>query len=534
MKKILCAILAVTMLFCMAVPAFASNDVAVYISYNKGNNSNDGLSASTPKKSLGAAGGNGAITDLENGGYLVISEKFYVGADYTWKTRGEVTITANYGGKDYKNPSPENNPASGVMKFAAGKVFSVASDLVLDDVILFQEAAQNKIVVKAGANLTITDKIVTMTKQPYYMVIEVERGGSATINGGTFSAITRPGDITIGKNVKIEEGTTTPSTPAVTTGDVCFLSYSGSNSNSGLSPDQPKKGYTGGIFDVLTNGGTVVVVGKSYIAGTAEANEYTFKAFSKPLTFTSVYGGKDYKNAEPANNPACAFKMGSGTVLHISSDVIFDNIILFQENNQNTIHVKSGATLTVTDTVKFMSKPGSYHFKIVIDKGATAVLSEEAQETFTIENNGTLNTYVPEGGSATKPVEKIEVKLKVGSTTAYVNGKTQTIDSAPINRNNRVLLPVRFLANTFGVANEGIKWDAATRTATLTNNEVTIVVTIDAPSMTVNGKTVALDSPAIIENGRTYLPVRAIANALGVANENIKWDAATSTATLTK
>ncbi|MBR5012177.1 MAG: copper amine oxidase N-terminal domain-containing protein, partial [Clostridia bacterium] len=65
-------------------------------------------------------------------------------------------------------------------------------------------------------------------------------------------------------------------------------------------------------------------------------------------------------------------------------------------------------------------------------------------------------------------------------------------------------------------------------------NEVTIVVTIDAPSMTVNGKTVALDSPAIIENSRTYLPVRAIANALGVANDNIKWDAATSTATLTK
>ncbi len=129
---------------------------------------------------------------------------------------------------------------------------------------------------------------------------------------------------------------------------------------------------------------------------------------------------------------------------------------------------------------------------------------------------------------------KTEVKLTIGSTTAYINGAAQTLDAAPINRNNRTMLPVRFLANAFGVTNDGIKWDAATRTATLSNKDVTIVVKIDAPSMTVNGKTVALDSPAIIENNRTYLPVRAIANALGVDNANIQWDAATSTATLVK
>ncbi|MBQ8836553.1 MAG: family 43 glycosylhydrolase [Clostridia bacterium] len=126
------------------------------------------------------------------------------------------------------------------------------------------------------------------------------------------------------------------------------------------------------------------------------------------------------------------------------------------------------------------------------------------------------------------------VKLTIGSTTAYINGVAQTLDAAPINRNNRTMLPVRFLANAFGVSNDGIKWDAATRTATLTNETTTIVVTIDAPTMTVNGETVALDSPAIIESNRTYLPVRAIANALGVSNDNIAWDAATNTATLVK
>ncbi len=144
------------------------------------------------------------------------------------------------------------------------------------------------------------------------------------------------------------------------------------------------------------------------------------------------------------------------------------------------------------------------------------------------------NLVVSTIGEPVKPDTKTEVKLTIGSTTAYINGEAKTLDAAPINRNNRTMLPVRFLANAFGVDNDGIKWDAATRTATLTNSEVTIVVTIDAPSMTVNGETVALDSPAIIENDRTYLPVRAIANALGVSNDNIAWDGATSTATLTK
>ncbi|MBE6679063.1 MAG: copper amine oxidase N-terminal domain-containing protein [Ruminococcaceae bacterium] len=138
----------------------------------------------------------------------------------------------------------------------------------------------------------------------------------------------------------------------------------------------------------------------------------------------------------------------------------------------------------------------------------------------------TVTNDIPQGSTT--------VKLTIGSTTAYINGVAQTLDAAPINRLSRTMLPVRFLANAFGVDNGGIKWDAATRTATLTNSEVTIVVTIDAKEMLVNGKAVALDSPAIIESNRTYLPVRAIANALGVANDNIAWDAATNTATLVK
>ena len=116
------------------------------------------------------------------------------------------------------------------------------------------------------------------------------------------------------------------------------------------------------------------------------------------------------------------------------------------------------------------------------------------------------------GFDSVDAVATTTVKLTIGSATAYINGVAQTLDATPINRNNRTMLPVRFLANAFGIDNYGIKWDAATITATLTNATTTIVVTIDAPTMTVNGQSVAPDSPAIIESNRTYLPVRAIAN----------------------
>ena len=133
----------------------------------------------------------------------------------------------------------------------------------------------------------------------------------------------------------------------------------------------------------------------------------------------------------------------------------------------------------------------------------------------------------PPRGEATKT----EIKMTINSKVAYVNGEVKTLDAAPIIKNSRTLLPVRFLAENLGAE---VAWNDATKTATLKTSDTTIEVTINANSMKVNGAAVALDSPAIIENSRTYLPLRAIANALGVSNDNITWDDSTKTATFVK
>ncbi len=542
MKKIISVILAMLMLFSFAsITAFASDENVAYISTSNGDNANDGLTPETPKKSWEKLSSNGVISLLEQGGVMVVVGKSYLGGDYAIpRLRGELKITSVWNGVDYKKATPASNPDC-AFKLAGGASLTIQSDVTFDDIIIFQEGKQNNsIIVKDGAVLTIDESVITMTKVSgvYYNIV-VERGGTAIINGGTYSSISGDGDITVGEKVKIyEESAVDPNAP--TDGDILavFHNSNGNDENSGLTPDAPKKSLgslSSGLMSLIPRGGTVVTVGKSYIS-----RDFAFPQTSGPVTFTSVWNGVDYKNPEPATNPACAFKMASGATLTVSSDLIFDDIILFQENVQNAIHVTGGATLIVTEKVQFMTKPGNhYHFIIIVDEGCTAILSDEAIKNFEIYGEGEvinsstgelvqIPVYTPVKEGAT------EVKLTVGSLNGYINGRARPLDAAPINRNNRVLLPVRFLANAFGVENEGIKWDADTRTATLTNSEVTIVVTIDAPSMTVNGETVALDSPAIIEQDRTYLPVRAIANALGVSNDDIKWDGTTSTATLTK
>ncbi|MBQ8837638.1 MAG: trigger factor [Clostridia bacterium] len=121
----------------------------------------------------------------------------------------------------------------------------------------------------------------------------------------------------------------------------------------------------------------------------------------------------------------------------------------------------------------------------------------------------------------------VEIKMTIGENVGYVNGEAKELDAAPIIRGNRTMLPVRFVAENLGAT---VAWDPTTSTAILSTDDVEIKITIGAATATVNGEEVALDAPAFIENSRTYLPVRFVAEKLGAT---VTWDGETSTATIT-
>ncbi|MFB5759889.1 copper amine oxidase N-terminal domain-containing protein [Paenibacillus medicaginis] len=88
------------------------------------------------------------------------------------------------------------------------------------------------------------------------------------------------------------------------------------------------------------------------------------------------------------------------------------------------------------------------------------------------------------------------------------------------------------------------KWednDAAAKVAIATvstpapnDQNLSTVFTVNSTSYTVNGETKTADVAPYIENSRTFLPVRYVADALGVGPKDILFDKATSTVTLIK
>ena len=133
--------------------------------------------------------------------------------------------------------------------------------------------------------------------------------------------------------------------------------------------------------------------------------------------------------------------------------------------------------------------------------------------------------------TATK-TPKTVVVLQIGKSTFTVNGARKTLDSLPVIKNGRTLVPIRAiieaLAGTVG-------WDATTKKATVTLGKKTIALWIGKSAATVNGVSTPIDStnakvvPEII-GGRTMLPLRFVTENLGCA---VAWAAATKTITIT-
>jgi outer membrane protein assembly factor BamB len=110
------------------------------------------------------------------------------------------------------------------------------------------------------------------------------------------------------------------------------------------------------------------------------------------------------------------------------------------------------------------------------------------------------------------------IELKIGSKKAKIDGKDYNLDTPPIIINGRTLVPVRFIAEGF---NAEVKWDNKTRKVTIMDNNTTIELWINQTKAKIDGKDYNLDTPPIIINGRTLVPVRFIAEGF---NAEVKWD----------
>ena len=71
--------------------------------------------------------------------------------------------------------------------------------------------------------------------------------------------------------------------------------------------------------------------------------------------------------------------------------------------------------------------------------------------------------------------KEIVIKMQIGNKNIDVNGKTITNDAAPIIRNDRTLIPIRFITESLGGK---VDWNGVTKEVTLTIDGKEIKMTI--------------------------------------------------------
>ena len=112
--------------------------------------------------------------------------------------------------------------------------------------------------------------------------------------------------------------------------------------------------------------------------------------------------------------------------------------------------------------------------------------------------------------------------------TVMMNNEGIEFDVLPIKQNDRVLVPVRAIAESLGAK---VLWKNDTKTATVTKDGKTVTLQIGNNVMKINDKEVVLDVAPQIVDGRTLVPVRAISEGFDAV---VDWNNSLQQVVITK
>ncbi|HEX9061980.1 MAG TPA: beta-propeller domain-containing protein, partial [Clostridia bacterium] len=120
------------------------------------------------------------------------------------------------------------------------------------------------------------------------------------------------------------------------------------------------------------------------------------------------------------------------------------------------------------------------------------------------------------GENSSVKAQKV-ITLYVGSPTAIVNNEETRIDAdnpdvVPLIENERTLVPVRFISEKLGLK---VEWNNEASSVDIKNGETEISLVLGSNEMKVGERRIKLDTEAKSVNGRTFIPLRAMVEAIG-------------------
>jgi uncharacterized protein YkwD len=111
--------------------------------------------------------------------------------------------------------------------------------------------------------------------------------------------------------------------------------------------------------------------------------------------------------------------------------------------------------------------------------------------------------------------------------SVYLNDKKMEFEQSPIINNDSTLVPFRAIFEELDMT---VQWFGDENRVTAQKEGTSITLFIDRPVMYVNTDVIELDTPPIIYNDFTLVPLRAVSEAAGA---QVDWDGNTRTVTIT-
>ena len=295
---------------------------------------------------------------------------------------------------------------------------------------------------------------------------------------------------------------------------------------------------------MISKSGNELTVGTEKITATAKSG-YRFKEWTGIPTngtvtgnvaVTAVFekkisGGKHSsdKDKDKRRYPIEKGKMNHGTITVESEGRYGEEITITAEPDRGyevdkiKVTDDSGKDIEVTE-----KKENSYAFSMPRRKVTVEATFKKIERPS--NNNGqNPNDYMQ------KQKEVKTTVFTVGSNMVKytVSGETQhaserQIDAKPFIRNGRVMVPIRYVAESLGMK---VMWNKQSKIVTLQDKERKVEIVTNSKKIVVNGKEYVSDVAPVIENGRTYL---SISNIGKVSGANMTWNNQSKQVSITK
>ncbi len=228
--------------------------------------------------------------------------------------------------------------------------------------------------------------------------------------------------------------------------------------------------------------------------------------------------------------------------VHTDSDVMIDDdgkaATLFKNGKRMRVQIVSAfddAKLYLTKAEPLPTSPNP-EIQQTVDYGHKLAIDLAGQKDFTLAvafiplADG---EYGPDLDIGITPVDEWQISeeyenyggannivaMCVNSPYYIQNEEKDYIDSqlkektAPVIKSGRTLIPLRFISEVFGAE---VSWNGETEIVTIRYKDKEISLKIGDEYMYVNGEAVELEVSAELINERTYVPIRAVSDALDV------------------